>query len=363
MKNSSKLGLIASFLVGMSAFAFSAEDNPLKISGTADIYYLRDLNSGTSPLNLRSFDSDTNRFKLNTALAKLRYTPAKSPISFSVDFGFGKMQDVTNATEPGGSKKYKNFQQAFVSYAKGSTNLDFGKFKTWMGYEDLENSENPNYGQGYIWTLGTPTYHFGARTAIKAKDMDVKLFLVRGWNEVEDSNTSLSFGGQVAKNLNSKTALTLNFIGGSEGSSTGGVAGVGYADAKQRGTYVYNAILNFKMSDTKTLVLEGLYANALGTNGSTSAQWSGVAGYAILQFSPKAQGTLRLEAFNDVDGVRTGTKQNLAAATVTGKYKMSPTGTVILEFRSEKSNNSVFTGRNGNRKDRNRLSAAYILKF
>ncbi|MBL8049056.1 MAG: porin [Chthonomonas sp.] len=356
-------GLLVTSLLGAASFVFAADENPIKVTGTVDVYYLRDFNEGPGDANLRFLDTRKNKLTLNTALAKIRYTPKKTPFSASVDLGVGKMQDLTNASEPGGTDRYKVFQQAFVSYAGKAVNVDFGKFVTWVGYENLEPSENANYSHGFLSNLGVPTYHFGLRAGFKANDMDLTAAIVRGWNEVEDSNGQLSYGLQAKKNLSDKTTVTANFMGGGEGKN-GQTAGIAFADGLKRDTYTYDVILTHKLDDTTDLAFEGLYGNALGKGGNPSAKWTGVSGWVSKKFNDKMTGALRIESFNDSDGQRTGTAQNLTSVTLTAGYKLSPNSHFRLELRGDRSNQSVFTKENAaNTKNRSTLSGAYILKF
>lgn len=361
IQNSSRIFLAAAIM--SAALPILADDeNDLKINGTVDLYYQRDLGEPNGDIGFRAWDNKINSITLNTALAKLRWSPAKSPLSFAVDFGIGRMQDLASLADPAGRKKYKNFNQAYVTYKGGGTSFDLGKFNTWMGYEGIENGDNPNYSQGYIFVLGTPLYHMGLRTGLKAKDMDVQLFAVRGWNEVEDSNGNITLGAKVAKDLDPTTNVALGVITGVEGDGLG-VGGVAYADGLSRDTTAFNLVVTRRQSEKMTYVLEGLYGNGLGRKGSGSAQWTGFAGYAIQQINEKWQGALRLEAFNDTDGQRTGTAQNLASATLTGKMKLSPTSTLTIDLRTERSNKSVFTSDSGLKKDRITIGAGYTLKF
>lgn len=353
---------LALSLLAVASASF-ATDTDLKINGTVDIYYMRDLNEGAGDANLRFADTKKNSFTLNTALAKIRWSSKKCPVSATVDFGIGKQQDNANLAEPGGRKRYKNWQQAFLSYNMGGVAIDFGKFNTWLGYEGVENAENPVYSHGFVTTLGAPVYHFGARAKFKTSGMDVTGAVVRGWNEVEDSNDNLSYGLSVKKDISDKTSATLGWIGGNEGKN-GQVAGIAFADGNKRETYAYDLIINHKVDDKTTVALEGLYGNALGHGGNSSAKWTGVSGWMSKKMTDKMTACLRLESFNDSDGQRSGIAQSLMSATLSTAWVLSPNGTLNLEFRSDRSNKSVFTkDGSGPVKSRNTLTAAYVLKF
>jgi hypothetical protein len=361
IRNSSRIVLAAA--LSAAALPVLADDHStLKINGTVDLYYQRDLGDPSGDIGFRAWDNKINKVTLNTALAKIRWTPAKSPLSFAVDFGIGRMQDVSNLVEPAGRKKYKNFQQAYVTYTKGKNSVDLGKFLTWMGYEGIENGDNPNYSQGYIFVFGVPTYHMGLRTGFKSGGSDVQLFAVKGWNEVEDSNGNVSLGARVARDIDPTTNVALGVITGIEGDGNG-AGGAAYSDGLSRDTTTFSLVATKKQSDKMTFVLEGLYGNGLGRKGSSTATWTGFAGYAIQQINPKLTGSLRLEAFNDTDGGRTGVGQNLASATLTGKLMVAPNANLMIELRTERSNKSVFASDSGLKKDRITLAAGYTVKF
>lgn len=363
MKLTTLRGLLVTSSIATAAFAFAADENPIKVNGTLDLYYLRDLNEGPGDANLRFLDNKKNKFTLNTALAKVRFTPKNSMFSASLDFGVGKMQDNSNLSEPGGKDRYKNFQQAFVTYKGETMTVDFGKFLSWVGHESLENAENPSYSLGLLKTFGTPNYHFGARAGFKSGDINLKAAVVRGWNEVEDSNGQLTYALQAGKSLSEDTKVTLNFVGGAEGKN-GQVGGIAFADGLKRDTYLYDAVITHKLDDTTNLAFEGVYGNALGKNGNPSAKWTGVGGWLTKKLNPKTSATLRMETLNDAQGQRTGLAQNLFSVSLSAAYMLSPNSSFRLELRADRSNKAVFTKDNAPlSKNRNTLTGAYVVKF
>lgn len=353
--------------------AFAEDEKPLKISGGADLYYQRDLNepgAGT-PVSLRSFDNNHKKVRLGSANLKLHYTPTKSPISATAHLQVGDSADINNLLEPAGSKRYKLFKEAYVTWAgpKGLT-VDLGKFDTMVGYESSNASANDNYSLGLLNVLAQPVYHTGLRAKFPVGTMSGTAFVGTGWNEVEDINSEKTLGLSLSKSLNAKTNVSVSYIGGAEGDTTASgnnsnsFGGIGFAATGKRTTHLFDVVGTYAASDRTKYGFNFDYANALGQNGASSGKWSGVGLYVHNQMNDKLKATLRLEQFNDTDGMRTGTVQDLTSATLTGGFTLSKSAELRLEFRLDKSNKSVFTGEGGSlKKDRNTISVAYLVKF
>jgi hypothetical protein len=80
--------------------------------------------------------------------------------------------------------------------------------------------------------------------------------------------------------------------------------------------------------------------------GPGASQWAGVAGAARYAIGKKYAVAGRLEFFNDMDGISTGTAQTLKEFTVTGEYKLTAWLMTRAEFRTDWSNQPFFEKRN-----------------
>jgi predicted porin len=78
-----------------------------------------------------------------------------------------------------------------------------------------------------------------------------------------------------------------------------------------------------------------------------TAEWFGIAGYIKYRVTEKFSLALRLEQFNDEDGVRTGIIQRLQEITFSPEYSFSENFIVRADWRYDKSDKTVFQKKNG----------------
>jgi maltoporin len=72
------------------------------------------------------------------------------------------------------------------------------------------------------------------------------------------------------------------------------------------------------------------------------AKWYGIAGYAKYDFSDLFSATIRAEYFNDDDGVRTGTEQEVKEITLTPEFRVAKNLIIRPEYRHDWSDEEVF---------------------
>ncbi len=335
-------------------------------SGHYDIYFQYDGGKPASgqSVNQRQFDVLNNQFGLAVLqLNAVKKATAENPFGVTLQFTTGKNADIINAGEPGGAS-YKYIQQAFVTYSVPKTPLtvDLGKFLTWIGYEGVVSADNDNYSRSFLFTLGEPIYHLGARaTYVATKALTLNAYAVNGWNEVQDSNGGKSYGATAAYTPNAKTSLTANYYGGEEGSA--GINGIGFAGAS--GVQLGDFIGTYQLTDKIKLALNADYASAKSVDtGDPAGHWSGIAAYVRDQISSKYGATVRAETFSDPNGLKSGVVARYNS--ITGTFDIAGPGSSLLRFevRYDKSNASVFNASNGGTKD-NRVTYAisHVLRF
>jgi hypothetical protein len=328
------------------------------VGGSLDVFYQTGLDGRQGDLWGRSLDATKNQVALGSALLSLSRKPtAKSPFGVTLQLGGGTQFDAINATEPGG-KKYRAIHQAYVTYAgpRGLT-VDFGQFESWFGYESPLSVNNANFSRSFNWNYGEADYNTGFRVSAPVGDNTVSLYAVQGWNEVEDSNTSKTFGATVSRSLGKNLSGTVNYISGNEGSNNPlSAGGIGFAAPGERRVDAVDANTTYTFKNGSTFTLDGNYAIAEG------GKWSGVAGYYTTAFS---KGTLtgRLEAFSDSAGLRTGIAETLYSATLTYAQALAPRCEGRLEFRHDNSSQNVFPAGAGFSSSRNTLTADIAVKF
>src|SRR5688572_25774673 len=173
----------------------AAQDEKITISGALDWYYMYNANHPPVGANagLRAYDVKNDAFSFSLAELNInRAVSAKNPVGFTATLTLGKTADIVHSTEPGGANTYKFLQQIFGTYQFGAerpVTVDFGKFNTWIGYEVVESWLNDNYSRGLLNWLGQPLYHAGLRATMPlGETLTGSLYLVNGWNNVEEDN-------------------------------------------------------------------------------------------------------------------------------------------------------------------------------
>jgi hypothetical protein len=102
-------------------------------------------------------------------------------------------------------------------------------------------------------------------------------------------------------------------------------------------------IATYKPIDPLTLQLNYDFGHEPGAalNGGT-ATWQGIAGIANYNFTDRASAAARGEWFEDHGGSRTGTRQDLWEATLSGKYLITQHLYTRAEYRHDESSKGVF---------------------
>jgi hypothetical protein len=344
-----------------------ADDTPkIALSGLLDMYYQYSFAHPPigAAVNGRSFDVKNDSFSLSLLeLNATRAVTAKSPLGFTATFTLGKTADLVNATEPGGTNTYKYLQQLYATYLLNKTTVDFGKFVTMMGYEVIESSSNDNYSRGLLFTYAIPFYHMGFRiTQPISSTLTAQFHLVNGWNDVEDDNGGKSIGTQLNWTPNSKVNLILNWMGGDEGGSNSG-GGIGFATPGIRNTQTLDLVGIYNVTPVIKLGMNVDYASAGGKGGSSSGHWSGEAVYARYQMPRNNAVALRMEHFEDSNGLRTGVAQNMNEITVTAEHVWHSNLVSRLEFRHDYAGSAYFNSGGGMGHDQDTLTFAQVVKY
>ncbi len=354
-----RLSLLLCAAAAISPATVRADDaEKITLTGLIDWYYQYNMNHPPAGTNapLRAFDVKNDSFSLSLLeLTASRPATAKNPVGFTATFTLGKTADIVHATEPGGIETYKNIQQLYGTYlmdGKTPVTIDVGKFVTGHGYEVIESSLNDNFSRGYLFTWAIPFYHAGIRiTAPLSSQLTGQLMFVNGWNNVEDDNGGKSIGGMLNWKPTSTLNFILNYMGGDERTGAGLAANLN--------TQLLDVVGIWNVSPKLKLGVNIDYASA-AKSGTAGGHWSGWAYYGRYQLNPTSALALRLENFQDSNGLRTGTAQNLNSITATYEHVMKGNLLSRLEFRHDKAGKTLLSA-GGNEMDT--LTYSQVYKF
>lgn len=239
-----------------------------------------------------------------------------------------------------------DLQEAYASYmaplGSGLT-LKAGKFATLIGYEVIESPNNLNFSRSFLFNAA-PFTHAGALATYNVTDwLSLTAGPVVGWDVADDNNDKLSWTGQIGTKPIKDLAVNLNWITGPEQPNNG----------KRRtlldGTVNYTGMKQVTLGLNVDYGFEDNEASlaASGTRRNTDATWWGWAAYGAYDWTEKLRSVLRLEYFDDADGVRflgvgAGSRVRLWETTATVQYKIWKGLVGRLEYRHDEADEKVF---------------------
>lgn len=348
----------------------AANNGPFATTITPDGTHLSADNQG------RSFDVNDRDPTLSLAELNIVRTHNKSvPVDITATLTLGETSRFVHATEPGGTGAWSFLQQLYLTYTPHVLGrdiaIDFGKFVTPFGVEVIESVNNDNYSRSFDFQYGIPFYHAGLRATLPIDTKGLFTFtgeIVNGWNNVADDNNGKSIIGQVTWKPTAKLTGIFGVMGGPEGTGAYG-SGILKGDGNIN-TNIYDAQAIYQM-DAKTK-FTGWVTYGAGSGDATgfhySDNWLGITGYARRQFTPVIAGAIRVEQFEDNNGLRTGTLgyTKLNEVTLTGEYA-TLRGHLIarLEYRHDHANQSTFFGAGvgGTTPDQDTITLSGVYKF
>lgn len=339
----------------LAASAFAGDE--FKLSGWIDTYYQHDFNKSANGVNLtgRQFDPRAGSFELGSAQLNLKWKKSDT-FSLTADLALGRTPGISSAYDAANGNSNQIFQQLYASFGQsnGGT-LDFGKFNTWIGYESPYVVDNANYSLATLTNFAQPTWHVGVRYSKPFSDTSsFSLYLVNGWNETQDTNSSKTYGATYATAVGDDKNLTLNYIGGEEGQN-----GIGFPNAGTSTVHLFDAVATWKRSDSQTFALNADYGTSSGANSGT---WSGYSLYLNNKLSDERDFNIRWSSLQDRAGIR-GHGGSISSLTGTYKIKTSEDTSLLFELRKDFSNTAFFQSDAGAKKERTTLTVAHAVRF
>jgi len=322
----------------------------IEVHGFATSSYSYNLNKPSTGVNaLRVYDTDDNAFKFdNGELVIKKDATNKGDIGFRTDLTYGFSQPEVNKSSRGPnvsgadvSDDEFDVQIAYVSYNAPIGNglrLDFGKFATNIGSEVMDGYDgfNYNFSRTFAFSFG-PFTHTGIRANYAVNDMvGLQFFVANGQDNTSEDNDAKSIGAQVSVAPMKNIALYFNYFGGPE-VQTGDA---GNSD-DFRNFFDFVGEINF--TDSTLLNVDVVYGsedNALGAG--RDAEWFGFAGILRHDFNSWFSLNLRGEYYDDQDGFRSGTVQELVAFTITPEFRIHNNFVIRGEYRHDDSDANVF---------------------
>ncbi|GIZ09956.1 porin [Flavobacterium sp. UMI-01] len=317
--------ILALALTGNMTFA---QDTPLEISGSADLYYKYDFAKGENIGT--SFATDHNSISLGMIDIALKKTTGKASFVGEVSFGpRGQFQSIPNSDntyDEGNGFNSFHIQNLYATYA-ATDKLSFtaGYMGTFVGYEVISPVANFHYSTSYLFTNG-PFQNAGVKVNYAFSD---KVGLMVGafndqWN---------SYKADPIKGLNAIGAQLS--LAPTEGVS----AYINFMDGSESGTIV-DLTASFQLSEKFSLGL-----NTADFSNGDKIGYTGVALYPAVAVTENFGLGLRGEYFKFKEN--SSVDESYTALTFSANLKAGGL-TIIPEFRLDSSSEDVFAKSNGN---------------
>lgn len=313
----------------------------VKINGFVSTSYNYNFNEPSSnAINFRPFNDKDNSFILEVVeLVFQKEASGPGDVGFRMDLNFGStIPKAIQSTGLDSNTDQFDLQQGYLTWVApiwGGLTLDFGKFITELGAEVIEGYDgwNFNYSRSLLFYYTIPFTHTGLRASMNLTD-SIRLIagVVNGYDNVVDNNRGKSIFVHSAIALTENTLLNLKYIGGPE-----------QDDNNSNLRHVFNINLNHDFLEKFTLNLDLVYGEEdSAVIVGQDAVWQGVSGIIRYTYNDTFAISLRGEYFEDKDGARTETAQNMWEVTVTPEFTVAGNLVIRPEYRHDASDKNVF---------------------
>jgi len=355
--------------------------------------YLYDINRPNVPANpstgagavtqpfLRSFENEKNSFILNLGNLHFERTADNLP-GFVLDFDFGKTADVvnnstffgrhgTNPSNPsdpnnpipitGNGTDFFDARQFYLTYTVpvgSGIKLKAGRFVTLAGAEIIKsyNSFNYNVTNSILFGFAIPFTHTGLMASYAFTDqVSLDMGVVNGWDAVADNNDGKSLHSGLTLAFDPHITVYQTVTYGPEQTEhtvTDNLGNTLLVHAGRSKRLLLTTLITVKPIDPLTLIIDYDYGNdsdSVPRDGLLrTAQWQGVAGYIVYNFTDDLSACLRAEVFDDVDGARTGARATYTEVTPTLTYKIAEGLFWRNEYRHDESDTKKVFGHEHN---------------
>lgn len=328
--------VVLTFLVTITVTSLSfaqvaAQNTPLEISGSGDLYYKYDFSdfkaaSGSSNIST-SFATDQNSVSLGMLNLILKKSAGKASFVGDISFGpRGQHQSIPTGDVNNTSNSF-HIQNLYGTYKfSDAFSMTAGYMGTFVGYEVISPVANFNYSTSYLFTNG-PFQNAGIKANFTFSDkVGLMVGLFNDWNTFQDINGVSHIGAQLSLSPAQGWTAYLNVLSGRGG---GGAA-----------TYGSGTILDlttaYQLTDEFKLGLNLADYTLPENNGG----YSGLALYPQFSLSSGFGLGARGEyfKFKDAGGVD---GSSVTSLTLTGNVKAGSL-TIIPEIRFDSNESSPF---------------------
>jgi len=298
-------------------------------------YNFRNPDSGTN--EQRIFDQKANSFLIDLAQIQFAKEAPVGGLGYKLKVSFGETAKYIHSKGLGGPNDVVDLTEAYIDYRAplgSGLGLRFGKFATYHGAEVIEARDNFNYSRSFLFNYAAPFTHTGFMAEYTfSKAFTADLYLVNGWDVTNDNNKGKTFGARFVVTPIEPFTMNFGFMYGPEQSNN-----------SSNYRFLFDWVGAFKATKNLTFMVNTDYANEEKgpLNSGKNSKWYGVAGYVKYDFTDWFSTSIRVEYFDDKDGVRTGIAQKLKEITITPEFRIVKNLLLRPEYRHDWSNKDGF---------------------
>jgi hypothetical protein len=326
------------------------------VEGYVDGYYSYSFNKpsdGNRPYSVSM--NRHNEMTINLAFVDVKYSSSRLRARFVP--GFGTYVNANYADEPGALKNIVEASAGIKLFKTKSIWFDFGVLGSPYTNESAISKDHLVYTRSFAPEY-VPYYLSGAKlSVVLGKKWNGYLYLINGWQQMQDANSGKSIGTQIEYRPNNNWLLNWNTYIGRETSALNPAFGTRYF------TDFYFIYSKGKLSATGCA-----YIGLQQRNNQTGATWwqaNLIARYAITN---KISASARIEYFDDGDEIMISPVTGAAGFnSYSGSIGLNtkPAENVLfrLEYRTFFSDDQVYE-RNGNAvKNSNLITSSVAIWF
>ena len=331
----------------------------IEVHGFATSSYTYNFDQPSDGLNrFRVYDFDDNSFKFDNGELVLKKDASNAgDIGFRIDLTYGfsgpqsnKASGGPNVSDTDVSDDDFDVQIGFVSYVAPIGNglkVDLGKFATHVGSELMDGYDgwNYNFSRSMAFNFG-PFTHTGVRLGYTVNNKVSLLGIIaNGKDNQTDDNDAKGFGAQIAVTPMDNLSVYLNYFGSPE-------VQTGDADNSDDYQNFWDIVVDLQLSEKTLLNGDIVYGSEDNANGvGLDANWFGTSWILRHDISNAFSLNLRYEYYDDKDGFRSGTVQELNAFTITPEVRVNSNMVVRAEYRHDDSDATPYIDENGDAED------------
>ncbi|RME16789.1 MAG: hypothetical protein D6797_03795 [Bdellovibrio sp.] len=322
---------------------------PFKLKFYFDASYAYNLNAPSVNNTSSTFADEQNALRMNDrfhnqfliGLVNVGGVHRGKNYSLNVDLSYGPTYDTLMSSPDGSFSEATNpFRQTYFKYHLTKnlpSYIKIGKFKSPLMHASHLPGKNPLFSFDLINTLAVPHIHTGISWVRKwGPQFSSEIFLVNGWNQDRDNNSSPSLGLQSIYSLAPNRLMGIDIYFGPETNSDNGSHRL-LLQAFQE--WQWRSFLHKFQFIYGTSKRESINGQIISTD------WLGASETLTYLFNKKNQISLRLEGLKHTNGFLAGTTA-IADTVFSGAlaYKMKWRARIhsFAEARFDYSNDTLF---------------------